>query len=235
MDNVSLNSETHFEQPRAKKSDTPALTSAIASSSRSNVYEHKLVIEIFSGTGKLTAAVRKIGVRGLAIDKTKKRALGATTLLDLTLQDDLAFLLEYIDSEKDSIELIHLAPPCGTSSASRNKPQNEFPQPGLDAPARLRDFDEPDGLHCLAGLDKHRVQVDNSLYRSTKRIVLFALERNIRVTIENPKSSLFWHTTPIRELLEIHPGHFNYFHACMMGSTRDKVIAWWCSDDFFAS
>ena len=80
-----------------------------------------------------------------------------------------------------------------------------------------------------------RVKQANALYEATQEIVMTALELGIRVSIENPKNSLFWLTSPIQTLLQHHPGVFSYFHNCMMGSDRNKITAWWCADSFFNS
>ena len=60
------------------------------------LFENMLVLEIFAGTGKLTAAVRKANLRGVAIDRSHNRSKGAITILDLTLADDLKFLCDFI-------------------------------------------------------------------------------------------------------------------------------------------
>ena len=84
-------------------------------------FENLICIEVFSGSGKLTAAIRKIGMRSVAVDRSSQRTSGPVAILDLTKNDDLQYLLNFIESEKDNIMLVHLAPPCGTASAARNR------------------------------------------------------------------------------------------------------------------
>ena len=81
-------------------------------------FENLICIEVFSGSGKLTAAIRKLGMRSVAIDRSSQRTSGPVTILDLTKKDD-QYLVKFIESEKDNIILVHLAP-CGTASA-RNR------------------------------------------------------------------------------------------------------------------
>ena len=81
-------------------------------------FENLICIEIFSGSGRLTAAIRKLGMRAVAFDRTSDRTSGPVAILDLTKDEDFLFLINYIKSEKENILLIHLAPPCGTCSKS---------------------------------------------------------------------------------------------------------------------
>ena len=91
------------------------------------------------------------------------------------------------------------------------------------------------GLPNLRGLDALKVNLANQLYWATNRLVKLALSLGIKVSIENPRNSLFWLTDPMVDLFEMCPGYMNHFHNCMMGGERDKQTAWWCNDDFFNS
>ena len=209
--------------------------------SKRSLFENMLVLEVFAGTGKLTAAVRKANLRGVAIDRSQSRAKGAITILDLTLEDDLKFLCDFIRENASSLVLIHFAPPCGTCSAARKRKlpvevRQALQRSGMPEPVPLRSTAFPMGLPDLKGLDKYKVEQANTLYRATKQLALLALSLNIRISIENPTNSLFslfWLTDPILELFQQFPGHFNVFHSCMMGGDRDKQTTWWCNGDFF--
>ena len=147
---------------------------------------------------------------------------------------------DFIKQEAHNICLIHFAPPCGTCSAARKRKlpaaiAAKLHQAGVTPPQPLRSEAFPMGLPGIAGLDLYKVQQANVLYHTTKRLALLAIPLNIRVSIENPTNSLFWMTTPIVELLSIHPGYHNVFHSCMMGGDRQKQTTWWCNDNFFAS
>ena len=76
-------------------------------------FENLLCIEFFSGSGRLTATIRKMGMRAVAIDRSSDRTSGPVmTPLDLTKAEDLEFLKNFIISERANIVYIHLAPPC---------------------------------------------------------------------------------------------------------------------------
>lgn len=194
-------------------------------------FENLICIEIFSGSGRLTAAIRKIGIRAVAIDRSSQRTTGPVTLLDLTESSDLQYLLNFIETEKENILLIHMAPPCGTASAARNRRHKHLEEAGFVLPVPLRSQEHPMGLPTLKGLDLDKVRAANSLYYATAIIARHGIGLRLTVSIENPQNSLFWITDPIRELLQWHPGNLNVFDSCMMGGDRDKATAWWCSDD----
>ena len=197
--------------------------------------EHLICIEIFSGSGRLTAAIRKIGIRAVAVDTSANRTSGPVTLLDLTTAADLQYLLKFIETEKDNILLIHMAPPCGTASAARNRRHKHLEDAGFVLPVPLRSREHPMGLPTLRGLDRDKVIAANFLYAATAEIAMHSIKLNLTVSIENPENSLFWLTDPIQKLLQWHPGHFNVFDSCMMGGDRDKATGWWCSDDLCES
>ena len=88
---------------------------------RKLLFENILFLEVFAGTSVLTVEVRKANLRGVAIDRSKERAKGPLTLLDLTLEEDISYLEEFIKQESRNICLIHFAPLCGTCSAARKR------------------------------------------------------------------------------------------------------------------
>ena len=82
-----------------------------------------LVVEICAGTARLTKTVRARGIRGLAVDKSKQRSCGTDIMvLDLTVEHDLALLLQILTAEKDRIILVFISPSCGTASKARERP-----------------------------------------------------------------------------------------------------------------
>ena len=82
-----------------------------------------LVIEVCAGSARLTKTCRKLGLRGLAIDKITGRSCGVDIMtLDLTVRAQLQLLLDIIAAEKDKLVLVFIAPPCGTASRARGRP-----------------------------------------------------------------------------------------------------------------
>ena len=198
-------------------------------------FENLLRIEIFSGSGRLTATIRKMGMRAVAIDRSSDRTSGPVMTLDLTKPDDLEFLKIFIISERANIVYIHLAPPCGTCSAARSKRRRDLEAAGYDLPKPLRSKLHPMGLPTLRGLDAAKVASANLLYFATLEIVKICLQYDILCSVENPENSLFWDTDPMVELFALCPGYHNVFQSCMMGGERDKRTKWWSNKANFAA
>ena len=177
-----------------------------------------MVVEIFAGTARLSRAFTKRGFRVSSVDHTTKRSTGLITILDLTKDEDLNFLLDFLKAELNVLVYIHLAPPCGTASAARGIPVPGCPKEMQPAPLRTKEF--PDGLPGLAGLDSIIVQ--------------FCVLYGIVVSIENPLNSLFWLTKPMVELFALCEGFRVVFDNCMMGGQRDKATLWWCNRNIFS-
>ena len=74
-----------------------------------------LVLEIFAGSARLTAAIRDAGMAGVAVDHDKSRSSGPhIALYDLNDQSQFDALVEFIRLEKHRIIWVHFAPSCGT-------------------------------------------------------------------------------------------------------------------------
>ena len=196
-------------------------------------FENLLCIEIFAGSGKLTASLHKIGFRAVAIDRSAARTSGPITYLDLTKPEDVRFLKDFIASEKANLIYVHIAPPCGTCSAARNKQHKDLERAGFTLPQPLRSKLHPMGLPHIRGLDAAKVLSANMLYQTTLEIALLCIELDVLCTVENPENSLFWDTDPMKCLFEKCAGFRNVFQACMMGGERDKRTMWWSSKDYF--
>ena len=192
-----------------------------------------MVIEVFAGTARLSQACQAVGFRTLPVDKSSKRSRFATHHLDLTQPDDVQALLDIITLEADNLELVHLAPPCGTSSAARNKPVPQAVQNGRPVPQPLRSPTEPQGLSTLTGVDLVRVQQANALYQAVGIIARHCIALGVRVSVENPLNSLAWLCDGLDDLFRLDVGSECVFDHCSHGASRDKATLWWCSDDTF--
>ena len=185
------------------------------------------MVEIFAGTARLSRAFTKRDFRVSSVDHTTKRSTGLITILDLTKDEDLKFLLDFLKAELNVLVYIHLAPPCGTASAARGIPVPGCPQEMQPAPLRTKEF--PDGLQGLTGLNLLKVEKANALYRATSIIVQFC-----GILVLNSLNSLFWLTKPMVELFELCEGYRVVFDSCMMGGQRDKATLWWCNRQIFS-
>eukprot|EP00435_Cladocopium_sp_Y103_P066264 s14_g28.t1 len=191
-----------------------------------------LVIEICAGSARLTKTCRKLGLRGLAVDKTTDRSCGIDIMvLDLTILSQLQLLLDIIRAEQDRILMIFIAPPCGTASRARGRPIKSSLLRGRKAPVPLRTDTQSDGKDNLRGTDKMKTEIANQLYDAITQVVLFAVALNIFVVVENPANSLYWKTSFAMMYMQAITGFFVDFHNCCHGGTRDKLTRFWCSSD----
>ena len=186
-----------------------------------------LVVEIFSGSCRLSKACRKFGLRALPIDKDPRRAENcAVANYDLSDPQQYATLVEVLKAEKDAIVHAHCAPSCGTASRARGRrvagvPFHLQPQP-------LRSDDFPDGLPGLSDKDQQRVDSANASYKAMAKLLQLLIGWNVSVSIENPANSLFWKTSWIEKLLKLFPReHTTILDHCMHGGARDKASKFW--------
>ena len=78
-----------------------------------------MYLEIFSGSGRLTASFRRVGcTQSCGIDHVvPKRVQAPTICLDLASDSGMEALVEML--EHPCLVYVHAAPPCGTASRAR--------------------------------------------------------------------------------------------------------------------
>lgn len=139
--------------------------------------------------------------------------------MDFTLVENQSLIFDWMKNHR--IVAIFMAPPCGTCSLARNIPIPDDPSP----PKPLRSLLEPDGLSALSGRDRIRVSQANILHHFCKEVMDLACRLNIACMVENPRSSLFWFTTPWCDLSFPERLTYAYHQACAYGGSRPK---WTC-------
>ena len=192
-----------------------------------------LVIEVCAGSARLTKTCRKLGLRGLAIDKITSRSCGIDIMtLDLTVRAQLQLLLDIIAAEKDKLLLVFIASPCGTASRARGRPIRSSLLRGRRAPQPLRTDSQPDGKDNLTGTDKLKTELANQLYDALTEVILLAHSLDIGVVVENPANSLYWKTSFAVRFLQCIDGFNMDFHNCCHGGTRDKLTRFWANKNW---
>lgn len=174
-----------------------------------------LVIEIFAGTGGITAWIRKAGMNSsFGVDSVKQRHPKAPIIiLDLLTPEGERLLWQYL--QNDRVIGVWLAPPCGTCSKAREI-QNGGPQP-------LRSDFWPDGFMNLLAGDLDRVSKANALYSLTADIMIYCFQHGLFFFVENPFTSIFWKTSAFQRAASQIPTLFFQAHAaCAYGSKRPK-------------
>ena len=181
--------------------------------------EHKhlqdcLVIEIFAGTGGITAWIRRLGMTSsFGIDSMKfNHPKSPIVILDLLTPEGERLLWHYLHN--DRAIGIWIAPPCGTSSKAR--------QIANGGPPPLRSDLRPDGLEGLSIQDSDRVEKANMLYWLTSQLADFAFDNGLFFFIENPFTSVYWKTSAFRSIQKLSLMFFQSHVACAYGSRRPK-------------
>ena len=174
-------------------------------------------IEVFSGTGRLTAVLQTLGARGsFGVDHKSPRQVTSPLLhLDLLQDTQLELLKELMASPL--CVYAHFAPPCGASSRARL-----IQRKGRWNPPILRTDQWPDGLPHLSGTLLARVQSANQLYARTCDLIRWRVQHDVWWSLENPNQAFTWDTKPLKQLRQDVP-HFDVsFHHCQYGSSRRK-------------
>ena len=137
--------------------------------------------------------VRALGsTHSFGIDQFKKSAEAPVKLVDLTTNFGQAGVRQWISNP--SVKGLFLAPPCGTCSLARSIILRDKFGRRINAPKPLRSEYYPEGLPHLSARDRLRVSAANKLYSFVQDVVEIAIDRNIPVVVENPRSSLYWQT-----------------------------------------
>ena len=184
--------------------------------SQSRSLEETFGTEIFAGSGKLTAALRSLGLRdSFGVDMKLPDHLRSSTIKYNLLKPDHVKLVQ------DLIILslhVHFAPPCGTSSRARL-----IQRRGRRNPPILRTDQHPDGLPSLTGTNKIRVKAANELHQVTCNLIEFCLLHKKYLSVENPGRSFMLITKLFVGLAKKFSFFEVFFHHCRYGSARRKL------------
>ena len=180
-----------------------------------------LIFETFSGTGRVTACLRKLGVSAAhAVDHCVHNEAAALPLLaDLTTPEGRELCWFWLRSPL--LVAVFAAPPCGTSSRAREIPCYDSRGNLLSSPQPLRSQQHPDGLPTHAGSDRVRVSKANALYHFLSDVVDDCHRRNVLCAIENPQRSWYWATSAFCRIKHI-CAHAVSFDHCAFGGPRPK-------------
>lgn len=179
-------------------------------------------IEIFAGTGRLTAALKSLGLRNsFGVDLKLPPKLQSPIVKYDLLNSEHVDIVKSLIAKPECI-FVHFAPPCGTSSRARL-----IQRRGRYNPPILRTETHPNGIPGLSGTLLARVLAANALYAVTCDLVKWCIEHDTYFAVENPGRSFMWDTDPFRDILQAHPCHQVMFHHCRYGSSRRKLTRFW--------
>ena len=178
-------------------------------------------IEFCSGTGGLTAQLRKLGMTAsFGVDRIVKGSSKAPIVkIDLGSKDGEELAASWIHNKQ--CKYCHFGLPCGTSSRAREIPmssKHHGPQP-------LRSDSFPDGLPKLAPKDRERLDLANKVCR----LILLCHQLGVHWSVQQPARSIFWLTSFWKAILAVVTPWIVTFHSCMFGGMRPKktsIVTW---------
>ena len=199
-------------------------------------------VELFSGSGKLSASMRKRGFKIFPVDHeyNQHHTHVSTICLDLQKHHDQGVLVDMLSVSP--VCHLHMGLPCGTCSRAREKALPHHLR-HFGAPPPLRSGVFPLGLPGLSGLNKQKVEAANSLYVFAIRVLRVCYAKGITISIENPERSWLW-TILTQLVLQTQDSSFIRwfgalekvsFHSCMHGGSRNKATRLLCSPSIFSS
>jgi hypothetical protein len=181
-----------------------------------------VVIELFAGSGRLTAALKSSGVfSAFGVDHKKLSSVAPIMIADLTTKNGQALFMTWMNAP--NLAGIFAAPPCGTCSLARNIKVRGPKGNIISGPVPLRSQKYPEGFPNLTNTNLKRVLSANKLYDFLSKVVLKANDRGLIFVIENPRSSLFWLTKYFQKIKHLFT--FVAHQACAYGSERPKWTA----------
>ena len=149
--------------------------------------EHAFCIEVFCGSGRLTACIRQLGLReSFGVDCKSSGASCPMVSVDLCTDSGQKHFRSLL--REPSLVYVHFAPPCGTSSRAR---LIQF----AGAPPILRTDRYPHGVPGLRGINKVRVHQANKLYSFCADTCRSLCILGVFFSVENPKNSFMWATS----------------------------------------
>ena len=222
---ASGDSETHFAEDLKRQKRVEAVKSL----------KGLICLELCAGSAKLSSALSQVGFQSIPIDHSSNKHHQRMHCVQINLAEPGAFCLIKTLLEETNIFYVHMAPPCGTASAARSRPvRPELLAAGFPHPVPLRSKEQPLGLDNLTVVQQIRVSHANQIYLLCSKVVSTCLEKQIRVSVENPTRSLFWEIPFIKAFCDHPKLECVRFHHCMLGGDRDKETQWLGTTGLFA-
>ena len=190
-----------------------------------------VVFELFSGSGRVTACLRKLGLHAAhGIDHVVvPEAASSPLIADLTTEEGQQLALFWITNPL--LSAVFAAPPCGACSRAREIPLAHSKDLG---PQPLRDALHPDGLPSLQGVGQQRVTSANRTYAFLAQVAALCHNRGVLFACENPRRSWFWNTSFFQGIAHLCPFRVTFDH-CAFGGHRPKRTTVASSLDCFSS
>ena len=174
-------------------------------SSRRN--SRAVVLDIFSGSDRLSKQLRRLGWGVISIDIKKGPHF------DVTNPTVKSVLLGWISSR--AVVTAWLGTPCSSFSRARHGP------PGSSWQA-IRSAEHLWGIPNLEGSDKGKLKAGNKLMRVSSQIMQRCYDMHIPVFLENPHTSFLWQMPLIKKFVSMPEANFRVSDACQYNARWRK-------------
>ena len=116
-----------------------------------------LIIEVFAGTGRVTACLKQYGMSSaFGTDHVRhKQAMSPIAITDLTKKAGIELLMQWLSDSR--VVGLFLAPPCGSASQARAIPLKRKRPGDPPAPKPLRSDQHPNGIPGLGLTDREKI------------------------------------------------------------------------------
>jgi hypothetical protein len=132
--------------------------------------EGPVLIELFAGSGRFTAALKANGVHSaFGVDHKKLSSIAPIMIADLTTRAGQSLFMTWLDAP--NLAGIFAAPPCGTCSLARNIKVRGPKGNIISGPIPLRSPTYPEGFPNLTHTNLKRVLAANKLYDFLAKVV----------------------------------------------------------------
>ena len=164
-----------------------------------------LALELFSGSGRLAAALQKLGW------DTREYDLSLSAEHDLMKTSLQRKIISSI--ECGEIDFVHLGPPCSSFSVARTPP------------VRNRQF--PYGVPVLSEKDREKLRVGNALALFSLRVMKTCLKLEVPCSLEQPATSWMLRLPPFERAARQLPMSQCVVDYCAYGMPWRKRTAIW--------
>ncbi|CAK0842032.1 unnamed protein product, partial [Prorocentrum cordatum] len=146
---------------------------------RPRFMKHLVFLELFAGSGRIAAAIQKLGYRALSFDLLNNPR---DDHLDPTFQKVIVGWLT-----SGCIAALWLGTPCTTWARALRRP--------------LRSSADPLGVHDLSEFELERLRIGNATFFFSVMLIRLRIASNIPVFPENPRTSIMWWTEHMKDLM----------------------------------
>ena len=175
-----------------------------------------VALELFSGSSRLSCALRKQGVPTVAVD------IKQSALLDVTRPALLNYILRLVSCK--AVSFVWLGTPCSTWSLAR---RGHAGRPGGPLRTLQHILGHPEALARPA--DRQKIMLGNSTMRASAAISRCCLAHGVACGLENPNNSRIFKAPAVRTLCAKPVASVHVCDFCQFGSPfrkRTRVVLW---------